>query len=229
MSAHYNVTIVTPWRQHADDVLRYEQRIASMDYPPEQLRMAFLENDSTDSTYGLLKSWAGLDRRITLEKRDTHGTLYGSIINADRFRIMGTVFNWALELVDFVWSDYVLFLPCDIRFGPDLLARLLAHRANICSPFVYQWGVFYDIWAFSRNGHDFMPFAEGMTTQLFGDELIEMETIGGVTLIDCDVLRAGVRYSTINVDRGLCEAARAKGFSVWADPTLHVYHGGSGE
>lgn len=225
----HNVTIVTPWRQHVEQVLAYEARVAALDFPQDRLRFAFVENDSTDGTYDRLASWAGLDERVRLHKRDTGGPLYPSIVNAHRFEIMGTVFNWALELVDFVWSDYVLFLPCDIRFGPDLLARLLAHRANICSPFVYQWGVFYDIWAFSRNGHDFMPFAEGMTTQLFGDELIEMETIGGVTLIDCDVLRAGVRYSTINVDRGLCEAARAKGFSVWADPTLHVYHGGSGE
>ena len=225
MSAHYNVTIVTPWRQHADDVLRYEQRIASMDYPPEQLRMAFLENDSTDGTYGLLKSWAGLDHRITLEKRDTHGTLYGSIVNADRFRIMGTVFNWALDLVDYEWTDYVLFMPCDIVFSPDLLWRLLEHRANIVAPFVFQNGVFYDIWAFSRRGANFPPFAEASTAELFGENLVQMDTLGGVTLIDADVLRAGVRYSTVNVDRGLCEAARALGYTVWADPTLHVYHG----
>lgn len=229
MSAPYNVTIVTPWRQHADDVLRYEQRIAAMDYPQDRLRLAFLENDSADATYGLLQSWAKLDRRITLEKRDTHGPLYPSIVNAHRFEIMGTVFNWALELVDYEWTDYVLFLPCDIRFGPDLLARLLAHHAPIVAPFVYQNGFFYDIWAFSRNGHNFLPFGEGSTEELFGADLIEMETIGGVTLIDADVLRAGVRYSKENVDRGLCEAARVAGFTVWADPTLHVYHGGRGE
>ena len=75
MSAPYNVTIVTPWRQHADDVLRYEQRIATLDYPQDRLRLAFLENDSADGTWGLLQSWAKLDRRITLEKRDTGGPL----------------------------------------------------------------------------------------------------------------------------------------------------------
>lgn len=221
----FNVTVVTPWRQHAEQVLAYEQRMAALDYPQEQLRFVFVENDSTDGTYEKLVSWAALDDRITLLKQDTGGPLYPSIINAHRFEIMGTVFNWALDAVDYVWSDYVLFMPCDIRFGPDLLARLLAHQAPIVSPFVFQNGFFYDIWAFSRNGHDFLPFAEASTAELFGSDLVEMETIGGVTLIDCDVLRAGVRYSTVNVDRGLCEAARAKGFSVWADPTLHVYHG----
>lgn len=225
MSAPYNVTIVTPWRQHADDVLRYEQRITTLDYPPDRLRLAFLENDSRDETWDLLQSWAKLDRRITLDKRDTGGPLYPSIVNARRFEIMGTVFNWALELVDYEWTDYVLFLPCDIHFGPDLLARLLAHHAPVVSPFVYQNGFFYDIWAFSRNGHNFLPFAEGSTEALFGADLIEMETMGGVTLIDADVLRAGVRYSTEDVDRGFMTAARAAGFTVWADPSLHVYHG----
>lgn len=221
----YNVTVVTPWRQHAADVMRYEQLMAALDYDQERLRFVFVENDSTDGTYELLVSWADIDDRISLHKRDTGGPLYPSIVNAHRFEIMGTVFNWALDEVDYEWTDYVLFMPCDIVFPPDLLRRLLAHRAPVVAPFVFQSGVFYDIWAFSRNGHNFLPFAEGSTGQLFGDRIIEMETLGGVTLIDADVLRAGVRYSPINVDRGLCEAARAKGFTVWADPTLHVYHG----
>ena len=226
MSITSKVTVVTPWRQHAGAVLAYEEQMAALEYPQDRLRFVFVENDSTDGTYELLRSWAEIDDRITLEKRDTGGPLYPSIVNAHRFEIMGTVFNWALDLVDYEWTDYVLFMPCDIVFPPDLLRRLLDHHAPIVSPFVYQRGVFYDIWAFSRNGHDFLPFAEASTAELFGSDLVEMETIGGVTLIDCDVLRAGVRYSTVNVDRGLCEAARAKGFSVWSDPTLHVYHGG---
>lgn len=220
-----NVTVVTPWRQRAGLVAQYQWQMSTLDYPPELLRFVFVENDSTDGTYEMLADWAADDERITLLKEDTGRRLYPSIVNAERFEIMAHVFNWGLEAVDYEWTDYVLFLPCDIRFGPDLLARLLAHKSPVVSPFVFQNGVFYDIWAFSRNGHNFLPFAEGSTAHLFGDALIEMETMGGVTLIDADVLRAGVRYSTEDVDRGFMTAARAAGFSVWADPTLHVYHG----
>lgn len=219
------VTVVTPWRQHAGAVLDYERQMAALDYPQDRLRFVFVENDSTDETYPLLSSWAALDTRVLLRKQDRGYPLYPSIVNPHRFEILATVFNWALDLVDYDWTDYVLFMPCDIAFQPDLLRRLLDHRAPIVAPFVFQHGRFYDIWAFSRNGRDFLPFAEASTEDLYGDELVELETLGGVTLIDADVLRAGVRYSTINVDRGLCEAARAAGFSVWADPTLHVYHG----
>lgn len=225
MSTFCNVTVVTPWRQHAGAVLAYEAQFNQLDYPEDLLRFVFVENDSTDGTHELLLSWAQLDERISLSKQDMGEPLYPSIVNADRFRILGTVFNWALDLVDYEWTDYVLFMPCDILFPPDLLRRLLDHHAPIVAPFVYQHGVFYDIWAFSRNGRDFLPFAEDATEDMYGSELVELETLGGVTLIDADVLRAGVRYSLINVDRGLCEAARAAGFSVWADPTLHVYHG----
>lgn len=219
-----NITIATPWRQHEDSVLRYETRVKSLT-GGHSLRFAFLENDSTDRTYDLLQSWAAIDPRVALAKRDTGGPLYPSIVHADRFRIMGMVFNWTLDLVDLTWSDYVLFLPCDIAFAPDMLERLLAHRTPIVAPFVFQNGLFYDIWAFSRNGHNFMPFPEEVTERRFGTEIIELDTLGGVTLIDADVLRAGARYSEEDVDRGFCRHAKQLGFSVWADPTVHVYHG----
>ena len=90
---------------------------------------------------------------------------------------------------------------------------------------MFQNGRFYDTWAFSRNGHGVGPFLESETEAIYGAELIAMDTMGGVMLMDADVLRAGVRYTEGDVDRGLVLAARAKGYSAWADPTVHVYHG----
>ena len=219
------VTVVTPWRQHAGAVLDYERQMAALDYPQDHLRFVCVENDSTDETYPLLSSWAALDARVLLRKQDRGYPLYPSIVNPHRFEILATVFNWALDLVDYDWTDYVLFMPCDIAFQPDLLRRLLDHRAPLVSPFVFQNGLFYDTWAFRRDGRNFPPFAETDTEAIFGRDLVRMETMGCVMLIDADVLRAGVRYSTVNVDRGLCEAARAAGYALWADPTLRVYHG----
>lgn len=219
------VTVVTPWRQHAGAVLDYERQMAALDYPQDRLRFVFVENDSTDETYPMLSSWAALDARVLLRKQDRGYPLYPSVVNPHRFEILATVFNWALDLVDYDWTDYVLFMPCDIAFQPDLLRRLLDHRAPLVSPFVFQNGIFYDTWAFRRDGRNFPPFAETDTEAIFGRDLVRMETMGCVMLIDADVLRAGVRYSTVNVDRGLCEAARAAGYALWADPTLRVYHG----
>lgn len=223
-----NVTIVTPWRQRASEITAYQDRLAALDYDPAHLRYAMLENDSTDGTDIELREWAALDPRIQFAKRDTGAPLFGSVIDPVRFHTMGTVFNWALSMVDLDWSDYVFFLPCDIRYPPRILKRLLAHRKPIIAPFVFLSEPderFYDVWAFSRNGKNFGHFRRRDVEQIFGVHPIELDTIGGVTLIDCAVLRAGCRYSTENVDRGLCEAARAAGFTVWADPSLHVFHG----
>lgn len=225
MNRMNRVTVVTPWRQHAGAVLDYERQMAALDYPQDRLRFVFVENDSTDETYPMLSSWAALDARVLLRKQDRGYPLYPSVVNPHRFEILATVFNWALDLVDYDWTDYVLFMPCDIAFQPDLLRRLLDHRAPLVSPFVFQNGLFYDTWAFRRDGRNFPPFAETDTEAIFGRDLVRMETMGCVMLIDADVLRAGVRYSTVNVDRGLCEAARAAGYALWADPTLRVYHG----
>lgn len=225
MNRMNRVTVVTPWRQHAGAVLDYERQMAALDYPQDRLRFVFVENDSTDETYPMLSSWAALDARVLLRKQDRGYPLYPSVVNPHRFEILATVFNWALDLVDYDWTDYVLFMPCDIAFQPDLLRRLLDHRAPLVSPFVFQNGIFYDTWAFRRDGRNFPPFAETDTEAIFGRDLVRMETMGCVMLIDADVLRAGVRYSTVNVDRGLCEAARAAGYALWADPTLRVYHG----
>lgn len=221
----HNVTIVTPWRQRSREVQPYRARATGLDYPPSRLRWCFIEGDSTDETLALLAQWAGEDPRVTLASKPTGSPYYGSVVNADRFRTLATVFNWGLDLVDMDWTDFVLFLPCDIYYHPDLLRRLLAHQLPVVAPFVFQDDRFYDVWAFSRNGKDFRHFRRHDTAQFYGTDPIQLDTIGGVMLIDRAVLRAGCRYSTVNVDRGLCEAARAAGFTVWADPSLHVFHG----
>ena len=220
-----NITVVSPWRDGMRQMSSYFDRIAALDWPVDDLRLIHVEGDSTDGTHAALEWWVQHDPRNSLVKRDTGKPHYPSIVNAERFWVLATVFNAGLDAVDYGWTDYVLFLPCDIRYKSDLLRRLAAHHAPIVSPFVFQNGRFYDIWAFSRDGGNFPPFLRSDTGWLFGAGLIEMETVGGVMLIDADILRAGVRYSTTDVDRGLCTAAKALGYSVFADPTLHVEHG----
>lgn len=221
----YNVTVVTPWRDGMRQMSRYMDRVHALDWPRDNLRVVHVEGDSTDGTYHALKWWADSDSRQSVVTCNTGKPRYPSIVNAERFQILATVFNAGIDAVDYEWTDYALFVPCDIRYDADLIKRLVAHGVDLVSPFVFQHGVFYDIWAFSREGRNFGPHAERIIPELFGNDLLSMDTIGGVMLMDADVLRAGVRYSMGNVDRGLCEAARAKGFTVWADPTLHVYHG----
>lgn len=223
---HVNVTICSPFRDSATGIVEYMNRVYALDYLFLNLRHVWVEGDSQDSTYDMLLGWH-TDRDVLL-KCDTGKPRYGSIVNAERFQVLAQVFNAALDAVDYNWSDYVLFLPSDIRYEPDLLKCLLAHGKDIISPFV--WACFngslhfWDTWAFRLMGHSFSDFTPDDTNWQFGNEPIRMDTVGGVTLIKADVLKAGCRYTPDEVDRGLCKAAKEKGFTVWADPTTNVYH-----
>lgn len=185
--------------------------------------MVIVEGDSVDATQYELVRWAVEDRRVKVVYKPTGKPRYGSIVNAERFEILATVFNAGLDQVDQEWSDYVLFLPVDIRYSPDLLKRLTAWRRDVIAPFVFQNGVFYDTWAFSRYDMFFGPFPENMDPIAYMP--LEMTTIGGTMLSRIEVLRAGVRYGLAEVDRDYSRAARAAGYRLWCDPTTKVYHG----
>jgi hypothetical protein len=85
---------------------------------------------------------------------------------------------------------------------------------------VFAGEAFYDIFAFRKSGRRFAPFPP------FHEEL------GGLTEVDsagsCLVMKADVaRQCRMNDKSGLvsfCDDARAKGFQVWVDPSLRIYH-----
>ena len=223
MSILPNVTIVSPFRDCAAKVNAYFDRILSIQYA-KRLRIIAVEGDSKDNTYDALDSWrAGpFYDVIALVKCDTGRPHYGSIVNAERFRTLATVFNAGLDAVDLDWSDFVLMLPSDILYQPDLLTRLVALDKDIVAPFTWKHGIFYDTWAWSMNDSFFLNFQRQGSD--LGDKPLKMTTIGGTALFRAEVLRAGVRYGLEDVDRGFCYQARKLGFTVWADPTTHVEH-----
>lgn len=218
------MTICTPARDAAQLLGRYRAQIARLVWPPEQVRVIVCEGDSADDTAAQLQAWAATDSRVTVVDCTTGQPHYSSIVHPGRFALLARVFNAALAAVDLAWTDYVLFLPVDICYEPDLLARLQAHHVAIVAPLVFRAGVFYDIWAFSRESVAFPPFARAETAQRLGADLVRMDTVGGTVLLSRAVLQAGVRYTTDQVDRGLCAQAQAAGFTIWADPSLWVEH-----
>ena len=218
-----NVTIVSAFRN--SDVLSYRQRIEGLRIPQSQLRLVCVEGDSTDNTLGYLQAWVFERRDMVIVKCDTHRPHYGSVVNAERFETLATVFNAGLNAVDLKWSDYVMFLPSDIEYAPDLIGRLLAHDKDLIAPFMWMNGRFYDIWGFvDLHGRNFEPFTPDEVVQRYGAKPFQMMMVGGVILMSADVVRKGCRYSTQDVDHGLCRDALARGFTVWADPSTNVFH-----
>lgn len=219
------MTICSPFRDSATGIAEYFTRLSELDYPMANLWYVFVEGDSQDDTFEQLQRWAQFDNRMTLIECDTGKPQHGSVVNAERFATLAQVFNAALDAVDLEWTDYVLFLPSDIHYAPDLLSRLLAHGAHIVAPFSWtEGGRFFDTWGFTRHGEEFTRFSMASGAVAYGDKLLQMDTVGGTVLISAKILAAGCRYTSDEVDRGLCKMARNKGFTVIADPTTNVFH-----
>lgn len=204
----------------------YRQRIEALACPRDALRVVMVEGDSVDETWARCCEWQDQDRRVTLVKCDTGGPHYGSVVHAERFAILAQVFNAGLDAVDTEWSDYVLFVPVDIGFEPDLLQRLIAHGVDMVSPITWQGDIFYDIWALSVGGRFYGNFSRRELPQLFPANLVRATTIGGTLLMRSAVVASGVRYSMADVDRGLSIQATQLGYGLWFDPTTAVEHGG---
>ena len=228
MTGPVNVTIITPFRDEMKRIWQYMDRIARIEWPPACLRVVAVEGDSVDATWSALQEWRdeeGPD--VTLVKCDTGRRRYGSVVNAERFQILATVFNAGLDAVDYEWSDWILMLPCDIVYGPDLVERLVTRaiefRCDLLAPFVFQAHRFYDTWAFTQNGQTIGAFHQEQAKE-WGDVPFRMDTVGGTLLMRATVPGVGVRYTPELVDRGFCISAHSRGFGVFADPATHVFH-----
>ena len=226
-----NVTIVTPVRERANALPGYFHRIEKIRaaYGENSLRLVVVEGDSMDATRSVVADWVAGRWWAELSLCDTGLPLFGSVVDPVRFRGLATVFNHGLQRVHGDWTDYAMLLPVDVSVTPDdfcrLVQRAVSLALNVVSPFVFQGLAFYDIWAFvGLDGVPFWGFPPSMTGALYGQQPVQMSSVGGAMLFSKAVLRAGVRYDLGDVDRGFCRAAREKGFSVWADPTVMVEH-----
>jgi len=145
-------------------------------------------------------------------------------------QILATVFNAGLDNVDLEWSDYVLFIPSDVIYKPDLVSKLVVYDKDLIAPWYWTYnehGIqrFYDTWGFCYQGQYFEQARKSWFDERFsGIKELPMDTVGGVIMMKSEVVRAGCRYTTEEVDRGLCKMAREKGFEVWAALDVEVFH-----
>jgi hypothetical protein len=216
------VTIVTPCRDAA--IKAYRRRVEQLEYPADALRVVVVEGDSVDDTWARVCAWADADPRVTAVKHDTGKPRFGSVVSAERFRLLAEVFNAGLDAVDTTWSDYALMLPVDIVHSPSLLRRLTAHGVDFVCPLTWMGEVFYDTWALSVNDCFFPNFSRAWADAHLGQDLIAATTVGGTLLMRAAALADGVRYTPDEVDRGLSLHARRRGYGLYLDPATHVYH-----
>lgn len=226
-----NVTMVIPFRDNGDDVIRLFNALSALNWPPENFRVVAVEGDSVDGTYPLLKLWETdfpqFDK-VTIIKKDLGVPKYPSSVHPERFYALATTYNTGLNAaVEDDWTDFVFLIPSDLRFSPDVISRLVAcNKPHIAPMYWIRIGpstIFYDTWGFrDMDGSNWSNFGRSRWER--PEAPFEMAMAGGPVMLRRDVLNAGCRYTIEEVDNGLCKMIRGAGFSVWCDPTTDVYH-----
>lgn len=230
-----NVTITLPFRDNADDTITMFNLIYDLDWPKDHLRVVAVEGDSVDDTYDMLTLWRNTlpAEKVTIVKLDLGVPKYPSMVHPVRFKALAETYNRGLdESVADGWTDYTLFMPSDLDcFDPNLVSSLISHDKPYIAPMYWikiaDRPIFYDTWGYQDlEGENWVNFDQRNWAKSQPKEPFEMRLVGGSVMIRRDVLEAGCRYCIKTVDHGMCRSVRAKGFSIWCDPSSHIYHRG---
>jgi len=221
-----HVVMLSLWR---DDVARnLKQRafhLLSKSYPT--MRWVWVVGDSSDDTYEQLvevRNQVYGYRRIDIYNMDT------GIVGEDpitRRRRLGQTANKWLEAVQDE-DDYLLMHESDIISPVDVVEQFVNHAAVGRCP-IAAWpilpvgenkAVFYDIWAYRKDGVMFTnnpPFHACYKA----DEAFEIDSVGTCWMFEADDARQGARFGDEAV-LTLCRTLKTMGRTFWVDPKLIV-------
>lgn len=223
-----NVTVVTLARDLGQWAEPLAQQLEALKRSKTDFRFVVVEGDSIDQTYTRLAEWRNRDDRVTLLKIDTGVQKYGHMVSIKRFEHIAWLVNQGLdEAIADGWPDYVMVMPGDVEIEPDIATRLLKHKVDYVAPmFWVREGTltrFYDSWGFTKDGVHWRPMPKAWYASRYSG-LVEMDTVGGLVMVNANLIEAGCRYGKTNVDHGFCIAAREQGATIYADTDTHIYH-----
>jgi hypothetical protein len=214
------VLVLTPMKNTAAHLDRYQRLLEALDYPREALSLAILEGDSTDDTWSNLVSMQ--DRlenrfsRVSLHRHDDgfrlSGPRWAPAVQRQRRAVIARARNrlLSLGLGDEAW---VLWLDADLlHYPPHLLRSMLAAGKEIVVPHCLREGG----GTFDRNTFIFAPnqaaaeHPEDLIDGIFqppagrgrvyldrfrGRPLVEVDGVGGTALlVKADLHREGLVF-----------------------------------
>jgi peptide chain release factor subunit 1 len=239
------VLILTPVKDAELTLPVYWQLLRALTYPRGRISLGFLESDSSDRSFQLLRqALPGLQRdfrRALLWKRDfgfrvpSHLERYAESIQVERRTALARSRNHLLfhALDD---EDWVLWLDADLLYyPPDIIETLLATGREIVHPHcvLQPGGPTFDRNAWSDQGRRLM---DSMRDQ----EFVRLDAVGGTMLwIKADLHRDGLIFPPFPYGRanertrpgrgeieteGLGMLAHDMGLECWGMPNLEILH-----
>lgn len=239
-----NVTLCSAFRNASSFIGRYFEQMAKLqerlDEREDELHLVLCEGDSMDNTWSCLYSFTD-DFNCEVFRLDHGGPAYGSVVNAERFANIAKVCNAIWERIPQACpvgdADAVIFVESDLIWQPATMLALLDDLEHVpaVSPMVMLeregWppNLFYDTWAFRRNGAHFthnppyVPLTIKGHTMMMDTGLEQIDSAGSCMAIRGPLARQ-LCWPAEDVFVGLCRRIYEMGGSVWLDPMQRVVH-----
>ena len=244
--AAQQVLILTPVKDAAHVLPRYWELLYRLTYPHQSISLGFLEGDSSDRSYDLLR-WKipALQRefrRALLWKRDFGFNLptgvhrHEEAIQVERRAVIARARNHLLfHALDN--EHWVLWIDADLfDYPPDIIDRLLAVGKDIVQPHcvIEYGGPTFDCNAWVDHGRYHM--------ESFRDrDLVQLDAVGGtMLLVKADLHRDGLVFPPFPYGKenkrirpghggeieteGLGVMAYDMGTECWGLPNLEIRH-----
>lgn len=231
------VVTYSAFRNSRKDIGKFFERRDRLTYPKDRLQHFCLEGDSADDTYELLRKEAAQRPGVLVKKADFNSPHITGWPHPGRAVAMAKHSNFALRaLLDETDAEYVLLIESDLDYPPDLIERFLATGKSFVAPMVMVQGTenFYDTFAYRKRLAQMDVVANPLAACFSGtypfhpvyrdDKPFEVDSAGSCLFFHKDVIRKGAKFSPDGLIVAFCDSARQKGFSVWVDPRIVVWH-----
>jgi len=210
-----DVVVFVPVKNCAIWLLRFLQEINKL---KDINRIVFCYGQSNDPTLTILKTWMQHTKHyVQIFEEPRLGGAKSSAEIAGIYREFQQIMKEGDE-------EYALLLDADImRMQTNLVPKLKNLDKDIIAPFVWtlfhQPPQFYAIYTFRLKGNRFHPFKPPTG----GGKPFQVDSVGTCILLKREPFLE-VEYQDPYPHIKFCNAARQKGYEVWADPRTTVQH-----
>lgn len=222
-----HVAIASMFQNSQKYMDRYISQIYSLKAaaPEHTFDLILAEGDSTDSGW----TWNRLNEIFPGKafKREHHGKIYGSIDVEKRWSQIAFVVDGILERVQ-PQHDAMLYVEADLLWEPSTMINLLKHleRVECVVPMIWMNGIFYDIWAYKKDGIKFTgrpPYHPSLNQQPVGG-LYPIDSGGGCVAVKGTLARTyRCRPESLAIC-GFFAELKSHGHQTWLDKTLGIHH-----
>ncbi len=231
------ITSIVRDEERNGNLIRFLNCCRELELYHSNIVYVFIEGDSSDNTFEILDNWIKERKGSILEKICKGYAPFPKDKNTRRTRRTIIFAELRNRLIDIIKSrldaEVILMTDANYEWKGDLINSLMEVGSDISAPMVVKRYkddkgnyIFYDTWAFRKDGKEFKQFYPYIGNMKF-DRFVDIDSVGGCYLIKRKVLDAGVRYDgkTDSEHVYFCNKARKMGFSLKINPNIYVKKG----